>query len=116
MKDTLNKNEYWFGFFTPIILAAAWTLYTGITYQPTAETYVKPKAAGRAIEKLVQYTEKHKVPIHEFKGPYFKESLGLDFPVYFVCYSHPQYYFCFDDWNNRVLARPLKPNEKITYK
>ncbi len=61
------------------------------------ENYTKDKAAGVAMEKLVRYADLHHVPVYQFRGPYFMESLGGDFPTYRVCFKIPNsYYYCHD--------------------
>ncbi|WP_303672522.1 hypothetical protein [Vampirovibrio chlorellavorus] len=59
--------------------------------------YTRDKAAGAAMEKLVRYADLHHVPVYQFRGPYFMESLGGDFPTYRVCFKIPNsYYYCHD--------------------
>ncbi len=76
------------------------------------ETFSKPNADARARKHLIEYSKEHNVSFYEFKGPYFKEHLGLDFPVYTVCYRNPNHYFCYDDWHARLSARTLEKGEE----
>ncbi len=76
--------------------------------------YTKEKAAGRAMTRLVRYADLHHVPVYRFRGPYFTEGLGLDFPIYIVCYKHPAHYFCYDDWTGNTTSGPYIPGNTRT--
>lgn len=81
--------------------------------------YTRDKAAGNAMEKLVRYADLHDVPVYQFRGPYFKEGLGGDFPTYRVCYKHPIHFFCYDDWTGNedsgLYANGESPTERMKW-
>ena len=91
-----------------LAISALWYFFT---YEPGPEMFTKDRAAIGGLEHLKEYAAEHQVPLHEFKGPYLEESLGLEFPTYIVCYSHPRHHFCFLHWQGDVVARPLRAGE-----
>ncbi|MDX2086070.1 MAG: hypothetical protein SFZ03_11865 [Candidatus Melainabacteria bacterium] len=111
-------KQFWFGviatFGTLFLVGSIW-FFVGLFFfsDPDPQNYTKAKAAGYTMEKLVLYAEEHNVPVHEFKGPYFEESLGLDFPTYEVCYKHERFSFCRSDWTNHVFTHMIEPGDPL---
>jgi len=55
--------------------------------------YAKDRAAARAMVKLVRYCQRYNIPVDQFRGPYFQDVLGLNYPAYIVSFNHPDHYF-----------------------
>ncbi len=96
-----------------ILALAGFLYYSEWDFKKRApEIFSKPNADTAARKHLVKYAEEFNVPFEEFKGPYFKSSLTLDFPTYLVCYEHPKHYFCYDHWTENISKSPLKKGEE----
>lgn len=92
---------------------------SGFWESENPDHYTRDKAAGNAMEKLARYADSHSVPVYQFRGPYFKEGLGGDFPAYIVCYKHPVHFFCYDDWtgneDSALYANIESPTERMKW-
>jgi hypothetical protein len=66
------------------------------------EIYSKPNADARAHQKLWDYATENHLSVRDFKGPYFSDSVGLDYPTYVVCYKSTERFFCLHDYTNMI--------------
>ncbi len=70
--------------------------YGALTQDSPAVRHEKPKADDRARQELWQFTKENNLDIKDFKGPYFRPILNLDFSAYVVCYKSKNHSFCYN--------------------
>jgi hypothetical protein len=69
------------------------------------EKYYQKDALNAASKKLIVFAKEHQIPLESFQGPTLTESHEFClFPIYIISYEHPEYYFHYSLYMNRLWA------------